>query len=56
MHGTLIKKDDGKPATGMVMGQLWDSCTTATSATDVNAEYDLANNDVACFLAFLQAF
>ena len=51
-----LKVDDGKPGRGKVLGVIWNDCTVATSATQLDAEYDLANNNILCAVSFNQAF
>lgn len=50
------KLDDGRPATGIIMPYYWSPCTLATSATDINAEYRLTNNAIACGMYFVNIF
>ena len=51
------KIDDGKPATGEVLGPVFAyNATTATSTDDLDAEYNLINTGKTCVLAFKNAF
>jgi hypothetical protein len=50
------KIDDGKPARGDVTAIQWDSCTLASSAGDLTADYDFTNKNAACALWFGDAF
>lgn len=47
------KIDDGKPGKGYVRVNRWDDCTTATSKTDINADYDLTVETISCAGFFL---
>lgn len=48
------KLDDGKPGMGMVYGQNWGACSTATSATDRSKDYKLDTTSAVCSLWFLR--
>jgi prepilin-type N-terminal cleavage/methylation domain-containing protein len=48
------KMDDGKPASGRLIGSRWNQCTTgASSVSDgANASYALTNKDLRCVAVF----
>ena len=50
------KTDDGKPGTGKVLDNYWDTCTVATTSADIGAAYDLQVKTPECSLYFRQGF
>lgn len=42
------KVDDGKPAQGRLIARPWGTCTTASAATTLTADYKLADTAVQC--------
>jgi len=46
------KVDDGKPARGTVFARFWNTCTTAASSADLNADYLLSESQVVCAVNF----
>ncbi len=54
--GIDTKYDDGKPMSGHILVVWWDKCAIATSETDVNGTYNLANRARACGAYFTQIF
>lgn len=50
------KLDDGRPGYGKVVVLHWDTCTLASSNTDIAAAYDLASTAAGCSFYFPSAF
>ena len=50
------KMDDGKPATGKVIGNMWNVCSTAASSSDTTAQYKLSDSGLDCILDFMSPF
>ncbi len=50
------KLDDGKPATGKIIGNMWNVCTTAASSADTTAQYKLSDSGIDCILNFDNPF
>lgn len=50
------KLDDGKPGHGRVVALYYTTCTTATAAAQLEAEYLLTSDDKGCALVFPDAF
>jgi prepilin-type N-terminal cleavage/methylation domain-containing protein len=50
------KLDDGKPGRGKVITGNWDSCSDASSFSDLDSEYDFMNPNKACWIVFPKAF
>lgn len=50
------KLDDGRPGKGFMIAGGWNECTLSVSDSDLDADYDLANDNPACFLNFIKAF
>lgn len=48
------KVDDGLPARGKVIAVRWNSCTTATLNTQLDAEYELTSSAIGCALNFVR--
>lgn len=46
------KLDDGRPATGSIIGVHWDSCSTSTSFSDFAGQYALSDPAVVCALRY----
>lgn len=42
------KIDDGKPGIGKIVARGWQTCTLATASTEINADYNLTNDSLAC--------
>ena len=47
------KVDDGKPGRGKVRVIYYTPCTLAVNETELDANYELTNSDIACALSFL---
>lgn len=50
------KLDDGKPATGRIMPDFWQQCSTSASATDRTGAYKLSSSSFDCLPFFLRQF
>ena len=51
------KTDDGKPARGNIIARFWNNaCASASSNTDLDADYNFDNKEVACSLYILNLF
>lgn len=50
------KIDDGQPARGQFIARGWDSCTNATSRTDLAASYKLTDSTIACRIILRNLF
>lgn len=51
-----VKSDDGMPARGNIIAHPWSVCTLATSRTQFDAAYNLANTTKVCSTLFFRGF